>query len=575
MIGYYSYLFTFPSRRAMTVSIAILSTVGCTLVFFFALGATFAFQGLLTFIVYEDDVFLTPRRFAILTYSSSIIYVGVFFLSSLILVFSGRSDLIPRAFMFGVAANASLRYLVIQVFSTKGLGRSLVAAFVQPFLCLITGSFLLSPSLQIMYAGLIGNTIMVGGVKVMLWVISRKKGLPSGLELIPLFRAFILAWAEEVNEPLEEQITLVGEVKDLFVDSLVFRNALDVCKAGLVIPNIHPGPFRNVGSSALPNILTVHLGRKLNCDVLVPHGISTHELDITRIDETKKVVDAVASDLHLGKGFDVASPVFRTRRKGAQVSCQMFGNVAIVTLTLSPKSFDDLPEELGVMIREAASRIGVKAVIIDSHNSILQVDELNDCDVDNLFHAAIDALRRAKTAAQKRFSVGTARVVPSECGLDEGMGPNGVAALVVKIENCQKGVYVILDGNNMISGLREKIINELKSLGFDETMVLTSDTHLVNAIGATTRGYYPIGEKIDEDMILGYVVDAVEAATTKLENCRSTHIQTWVKGLTVLGGVGLHLLSDVLETAFNVFKSTALAVSIPSLTLSTAVIFLL
>ena len=135
------------------------------------------------------------------------------------------------------------------------------------------------------------------------------------------------------------------------------------------------------------------------------------------------------------------------------------------------------------------------------------------------------------------------------------MGPNGVAALVVKIENCQKGVYVILDGNNMISGLREKIINELKSLGFDETMVLTSDTHLVNAIGATTRGYYPIGEKIGEDMILGYVVDAVEAATTKLENCRSTHIRTWVKGLTVLGEVGLHLLSDVLETAFATAQS--------------------
>ena len=187
----------------MTVSIAMLSTVGCTLVFFFALGATSAFQGLLyglfglalpllisdilTFIVYEDDVFLTPRRFAILTYSSSIIYVGVFFFSSLILVFSGRSDLITRAFMFGVAANASLRYLVIQVFSTKGLGCSLLAAFVQPFLCLIIGSFLLSPSREIMYAGLIGNAIMVGGVKVMLWVISREKGLPSGLELIPLY----------------------------------------------------------------------------------------------------------------------------------------------------------------------------------------------------------------------------------------------------------------------------------------------------------------------------------------------------------------------------------------------------
>jgi putative membrane protein len=155
------------------------------------------------------------------------------------------------------------------------------------------------------------------------------------------------------------------------------------------------------------------------------------------------------------------------------------------------------------------------------------------------------------------------------------MGPNGVAALVVQIKNCQKGVYVVLDGNNMRSGLREKIINELKSLGFDETMVLTSDTHLVNAIGATTRGYYPIGEKMDENMIIEYVVEAVEAASTNLECCYATHVHTLVKGITVLGVAGLNLLSDLLETAFHIFKNSVLAVSITSLMLSAAVIFLL
>ena len=42
------------------------------------------------------------------------------------------------------------------------------------------------------------------------------------------------------------------------------------------------------------------------------------------------------------------------------------------------------------------------------------------------------------------------------------MGTGGITAIVVQVSK-QKTAYVVIDGNNMISGLREKILAALTS----------------------------------------------------------------------------------------------------------------
>ena len=77
------------------------------------------------------------------------------------------------------------------------------------------------------------------------------------------------------------------------------------------------------------------------------------------------------------------------------------------------------------------------------------------------------------------------------------MGTGGITATVVQVEK-QKTAYVVIDGNNMISGLREKILAALTSAGFDESEIITTDTHTVTAIiigqGGGRRGFHPVGE---------------------------------------------------------------------------------
>ena len=592
IISYYSYLFTFPSQGIMIAAIAAISTAGCALAFTLAWGPAASAHGLLYGLlglavpilvsdalaaaIFKGDIFFTQRRFILLSSFSCIGYIALALLSSLAVALTGQTELLVRSIVFAVALNASLRHLVVSVFSTRRFGINLVATFIQPAFCFAASIFLLPiTGLRIPALAVVSASVMVGGVQLLLWVVGHWEYDYGKFRIIPLFRAFILAWAEENNGPLEDHITRVGEERDLWVDTLIFADPLGRCRSILVVPYIHPGPFRNVGSSGLPEVLVDHLGEKLGCEVLVAHGISTHERDLTRSAESERVAETVAANLCAGGGVDLASPMVWVESHGAKASCQMFGGFALITLTLSPRSYDDLPEELGDRIIEAAATMGITAAVIDSHNSILHEDELRASDVENLFHAAVEAMRRAKESPRYQFSVGAARVVPSEWGLDEGMGPCGVAALAVRLENDQTCVYVAVDGNNMLSGLRERIIEAIRSLGVDEAEVITSDTHLVNAIGATSRGYYTIGERTDEQKLIEYVLDAVEAALSGTGSCNASHARTVVPGLTVLGEAGLNLLGDVLESAFGLFKRTALVVAPVSLMIGAAVIFLL
>jgi putative membrane protein len=590
MVGYYSYLFTFPSRLAMVlwiVAICIVGSTGSFLVsssmYWYLGGVLHGLIGLalplltsdlLVIPLFRSEDLLNPRRFTILTYASSIIYLLIVFPSATIGEATGRPEFLFIGIMYAAGVSALLRHLVIRVFSVASAWRNILASFLQPALIFFLTTYIFGVDSRSLMKGVAAFAVLVASIELLLWVMGRWEEGDQGIELIPLFRAFILAWAEDLNGPLEEQITRMGEERDLGVDSLFFQDETGGCNAAFVVPYIHPGPFRNVGSSGLPVVLVDRVKEELGCEALVAHGISTHERDLTCSDDNVKVAEALALALLSPDRAASASPMVWAERAGARASCQLFGDAALVTLSLSPKSYDDLPNELREMIVGSAVEMGLDAFVVDSHNSIL-LGGLEDYDPGDLHNAAMEALRRAAGTPRQPFSVGAVRVVPTEWGLDDGMGPCGIAALAVRLEGGQTSSYIVVDGNNMLSGLREKIIGAVRDLGVDEAEVMTSDIHLVNAIGKTTRGYHPIGERIDEDRFIGYVVEAVEKALSRLGRSDARHAQTVIPGLTVLGSGGLSTLSHVLESGFGLFKKTGLTVVPMACLLAVAVLYFL
>jgi putative membrane protein len=591
MVGYFSYLFTFPSRASMTRIIAVLSVLGGGLSSLIGLEGSKLITGLIYgalglalpllasdfFVIplYREDEFMNPRRFTILTYATSIVYTTVLLLSSLLAWRTQRPDLVLRGSIMATAMTALIRYISIRVFITGSLPRVILASFLQPALCFATALYILpSSGSNVTLLGLITVAVMVGGVQLLLMAMDRWDGEPAWLRLITLFRAFVLAWAEDINEPLEEQITRMGETRTLTVDSLMFSGESGECDVALVIPYIHPGPFRRVGSSTLPSKLVDKLKHQLGCEALVAHGISTHELDMTSSEEADRVADEVTTNVADSTGIGFVSPLMWSESGGARASCQIFGDVALITLSLSPLSYDDLPEGLRERIAEAASEVKITAIVVDSHHSIDLERGLDDRDDEGLFQAAVDALKKAAVPPRASFSVGFSRIVPEEWGLDDGMGPCGIAAIAVGLETGQTSIYLVVDGNNMVPGLRERVVEAVRAIGVDECEVLTSDTHMVTAIGSTTKGYYPVGARMEEKEFIGYTVKVAEGAVSKIRKSSVHHSRTSVPGMTVLGSAGLETLRNVLESGFHLFSSMGLRIIPTTLLIGIVILYL-
>jgi putative membrane protein len=133
------------------------------------------------------------------------------------------------------------------------------------------------------------------------------------------------------------------------------------------------------------------------------------------------------------------------------------------------------------------------------------------------------------------------------------MGSGGITVTVVKVAE-QKTAYVVIDGNNMISGLREKLLSALKSISFDESEVFTTDTHAVNAVVLGRRGYHPIGESMDHEALIGYIKEAASSAVERLETCKVGSLTITVPKVRVIGQSRIHALSTLVDKALQKAK---------------------
>jgi len=386
------------------------------------------------------------------------------------------------------------------------------------------------------------------------------------IETLPLLQAFVLAWSEGISEPLEHYLEKIGEKTDLPIKYITLHSgAQNTCL--LMVSYIHSGPFRNVGSSALPVLIKEALEKKLGYETLFFHGVSAHDRDLVSQSQNQNVIQTLLDSVYASAEDNLASPMVKASKDRATVSCQLFGNQALITLTVSPKSFDDLPQSLEQSIAESGRALGLETLVVDLHNCIDEGDMLGDEDISNLYDAACEAMKRAVNTKKAPLRIGFSRIVPSELSLRDGMGPLGVAALTVEVGE-QSCVYVVIDGNNMISGLREALIAEVKELGVKEVEVATTDSHIVNGLSVAPRGYYPIGERIDWCKLTEYVKKAVTRSLGALEPASFSYRSIEVKGLQIIGEGGLAFLGDILEGGFKRFKRAVFIIFLPATLLS-------
>lgn len=531
------------------------------------LAAPIIVSDLVTEIIHRGDPILTSRRINIVSFVWCLVNGCILVVSGMLSAFTGNPELLLRGMLLAVLFSIGLRFLVYSVFSRRNFVLIAFTVVIQPLL-MISVIYFLSPTFWSSHLAtvVIVLVLILLGPLVLLVTLNSYSFDGGSLRIIPMFRAFVYAWAEEINDPLEEQLAKISELHDLEADALNFVDPSGNCIGKFIAPYIHPGPFRNVGSSGLSLRITEGLGKE--CGTLVVHGISNHEWDMARSSDVDKVVSALMSAVP-SDASKTCGPMARAEVNGAKASCQLIGDTAFFTLTLSPKSHDDIPNVVKDQIRESASRLGLKAIVVDAHNCLDDEDLIEKNDVDNLVSTAKEAIEKAIGQPQGPFKVGFSMIKPSEWGLDDGMGPCGIGVAVFEVYSGERYVYVVFDSNNMIQGLREKLVKMLASEGYADSEILTSDTHLVNAIGATERGYHPMGEAMNEDKIIAYIEEALRNTVPIVAEANFTRVE--VDNIKVIGFKGLEILRDVIKTSFSVFIRTT-AIMLPLTLIAAALV---
>ncbi len=583
MVERYSSLFTLPSHKKIVVWLCVLCVLGGLLTIFLlrptsfglALGLIFgtvffSVASLADFIIHRvfmrSDPVLSLRRCSALSLFSCLTWFGFIFLGSLVSVFLRNPNVWVKLFLLGFSVALILRLLVFSTTSFADRKGVFISSILQPALCIIPiffmGSVIGSLRTDFFIFSVIFVFIAVLAVSLFTFLVNRVGRRALGIASLPLFKAFMANWTENLNAPLEGFFERLGCEQDVKLSMLAFRTGEKI-KAVMVVPALHSGPFRNVGSSLLPYMIQDALENKLRCVVSVPHGLAGHELDLSSQLQSEKVVERTLGSVSFSSFFSEATPLVRTRKNGANASCQVFGDCALLTLTLSPKTMEDLPQELQVIIVNEAEKTGLSsAIVIDAHNSVEGPFNVKET-LEPLRKAALTSLKEALSCERAPFEVGAAKIVPEEFGLREGMGLGGITVIATRVGD-QTTAYVTIDGNNMVSGLREEILSALREIGIADGEVLTTDTHSVNGVVLTERGYHPVGEAMDNAKLISYVRQAAMRALGDLESAKVSWRTETISGVKVIGEKQIGALCFLAEKTAR--EAKRLAVSLFSAT---------
>ena len=550
----YSSLFTLPSHVTMAILLGALCLLGGVLAIlpfqpsYDGLTLSITFGGIFLFFTLASDFVISRssmkrdpifnlRRCSALSLFSCLIWFGVIFLGSLISVFLENPNLWIKFFFLGFCGALMLRLLVFFTTSFADFGTMFFSSLLQPALCTIpiffTGSVIgYGLEVQLPIFLLVSIIIALLTVFFFIYFLDRVGKRTLGIASSSMFKAFFANWAEGLNAPLEVFFEKLGSEQNVRVSTLTFRTHKRI-KAVMVVPALHPGPFKNLGSSLLPSLIQTTLENKLQCVVSVPHGLVGHELDLSSQFQNQRVVKGILGFIDSSPNYSKATPFVRTRKNEATASCQIFEDCVLLTLTIAPKTMEDLPQELDSFIVKEAEKQGLSALVIDAHNSIegpFNVDEA----VVSLRKASVASLKKALSYERSSFEVGAATVVPREFTVKEGMGPGGISVIVTRVGD-QKAAYVTIDGNNMISGLRERILSELGGIGIVDGEVLTTDTHAVCGVVRTARGYHPLGEVMDQSKLINYIRQATINALGNLEPAEASWRTEIIPNVNVIG----------------------------------------
>ena len=377
-----------------------------------------------------------------------------------------------------------------------------------------------------LYTGLylkevVANIIVLAiclGVHVGYLRLIRVKGRAWGFDPLKLTRAFLANWLSNIAEPLENIFSSLSQPKKARIDAIVFERR-DSKPLMILVPEIHYGPFKNIGSSMMPYFIEEALAAK-GYNALALHGPESHKHNLPTAKYSREVALTIAEELSKSRGELLESKKpFREKHGEWEALVIPFNKLALLFVTRN-KGIDDLPSELRDIAEKLRDEMGVYPLLVDSHNTYTD-EEFNGMEVEGLLRKVVERTLR-EPDCMLRVGYGEANIRASEAyGLCNGR----IRSLVFECNGSRVGVTYIY-GNNMFRETRVKLRELVLERGLlDDYEPITPDDHTCTATLAD-HPYVPVRYS---DELGRAVIESIEKAIRDLRETKTYYRRTIIE----------------------------------------------
>jgi putative membrane protein len=408
-------------------------------------------------------------------------------------IFGKNSDIITYC-LGGMFIASGLRYgIFVSVFGSRML-RSILIAFVLPVVFFInilpySYSFILQEHLTVL---IMGSTIFTIGV---VWsIMADRAGCPNLKSTFSVLQAFLSAWTENKQEKMEEIFESRSSVDVIRTRMMKFERKGDK-QVFVVLPDIHPGPFNPIGGSNLPQ----QLFNFFENNAIVLHSISDHSKNLPTTAEVNKYLNSLKNSVLKNSGNECTLPLI-TKSNNFTLTCIGFKTSVLVIIS-KDSGMEDLPYSIIEKIEQFAKELGFSDImIVDGHNAL--GNKISNEEETALTALALTSLEKLVGKQYYTYEIGYSNSLTSGFRIVE-LGGAGIGVFNLRINN-EDHLIGWSDSNNLVNGLRIRILRELNKAGINMLEICSSDTH--SSSGKRTRqGYYALGNVTkDEDIIKAF-----------------------------------------------------------------------
>ncbi|HZK12022.1 MAG TPA: DUF2070 family protein, partial [Atribacterota bacterium] len=202
-----------------------------------------------------------------------------------------QKEIPPKEYLLeGMMLAIGLRIGIFNSVFGANLLQAIKTAVIQPIVFLF---LIIPPSIVIEFffdVAAISFGLILIGLGIGWTILADRAGRPNLPSTFALLQAFLSAWTENKVENIEKILLAKSKDELVYTHIIKFINKQHH-NLYWVLPNIHPGPFKEIGGSNLPYQIYNHFSQK----AVVFHSASDHSLNIPSKGEVVKYLQSLSN----------------------------------------------------------------------------------------------------------------------------------------------------------------------------------------------------------------------------------------------------------------------------------------